>query len=464
MLSRSVTDYVRLIEALHSKVTLHPGQVRFGRELFINKRDIFGQCGRNWGKTAFMEYTLTRWGMTYPNSENYYFAPFMKQAREILWASGRLQSFIPKEWVTSVNDTEMRIRLINGSFIKLDGSDNVEAYRGVKPKGLSVFDEFKDFRPEFYGAYDPNRAAHESPLVIIGTPPERECQFLEVAKEFQNNPRKFFYTGPTSENPHISKAWLEEKKRELLAKGEEDVWQREYEALYVPGGISKVFPMFARSHVRPKEEISHALMRDRKKLEWFIVADPGAATVFAVLFAAINPYTRQVYIFDEIYETEQAKMTTRKIMDRVIEIKESLPDVEFRQIYDEAATWFANESLDHYGEAWEPTHKAQRKKEDGLSLIRDLLLSQKLHISENCEKLVWEMDNYYKDKGGKIPKMHDHLIDGLRYLLDSSFYDFSESIEYTEEKDENFRGAKISDDFPHLDDMGIAIGEDYLHI
>ena len=157
------------IEALHRKWTPHPAQVELGRALLSGGfLDVFGQCGRNFGKTELVGYLTWRYAFTFPRSENYYFAPYMKQAREIMWASRRIQDFGPKDWIESINNTEMRITFKNGSFIKLDGSDNVDAYRGVKPKGLTIYDEFKDFRPEFHEAYDPNRAAFNSPLLIIG--------------------------------------------------------------------------------------------------------------------------------------------------------------------------------------------------------------------------------------------------------------------------------------------------------
>ena len=165
----SYWEHVALgLKALHERWQPHPAQVAIGKALLHDrKRDVFAQCGRNFGKTELVAYLLWRWAWTFPGSENYYFSPYMKQSREILWSSRRVQELGPSEWISKVNEQEMRIHFHNGSFIKLDGSDNVESYRGVKPKGLTIFDEFKDFRPEFLEAYDPNRAAYDTPLFII---------------------------------------------------------------------------------------------------------------------------------------------------------------------------------------------------------------------------------------------------------------------------------------------------------
>ena len=236
------------IKALHDRWTPHDAQVAIGRALIGEHcKEVFAQCGRNFGKSELVSYLLWRWAWTYPRSENYYFAPYMKQAREIMWASRRIQDFGPFEWVQDFNNTEMRITLNNGSFIKLDGSDNVDAYRGVKPRGLSVFDEFKDFRPEFFDAYDPNRAAHDTPLLIVGTPPDHDGQFTEVAAAYQADPTKRFFTFPTHSNPHIGKAWLDSKRAELYARGDGDQWEREYMARVVKGGRAAIFPMLSKA-------------------------------------------------------------------------------------------------------------------------------------------------------------------------------------------------------------------------
>jgi hypothetical protein len=246
----------------------------------------------------------------------------MTQAREILWASRRVQTFGPEEWIEgNPNNTEMRITFKNGSFIKLAGSDNVDSYRGVKPKGLTVLDEFKDFRPEFLEAYDPNRAAFDSPMMIIGTPPEFENQFTSLAKIYESDPNKRFFQMPTSVNPHISREWLEKKKAELYALGEGDKWEREYEAKFVTGGASAIFPMLSRKSMISHDQMLGRIWKDRKKLEWVLWADPAGASCFAVLFCAINPYNKDIYCLDEIYETTQAEMTVSKIWKRIKDIR-----------------------------------------------------------------------------------------------------------------------------------------------
>jgi hypothetical protein len=447
------------IQELGKLWTPHPAQLAIGQAFIRDQvKEVFAQCGRNFGKSELVAYLLWRWAWSHSKSENYYFAPFMKQAREILWASRRIQDFGPKGWIKDVNNTEMRVTLTNGSFIKLDGSDNVDAYRGVKPKGLSVFDEFKDFRPEFYEAYDPNRAAHDTPLFIVGTPPDHDCQFVHVAAEYQRDKKKRFFAFPTEANPHISRDWLERKRVELYARGDGDQWEREYMARFVKGGRAAIFPMLNKQHVIPHDQLMRDLYRDKRKLEWILWADPAGASCFAVLFLAINPYSRKIYCLDEIYETDQAQMTVGKIGRRIFEMREDLmdyPGIEWRQGYDEAETWFSNEMLDLFNEHFEPSQKAKSDKLSGLALIKDALTENLFVMSDRCKKLYWEMENYRKDDSGKIKKMNDHLIDSLRYSLDAARYTVKDSPEPVPPEASPFwRGARPSDDFPEFSDIG----------
>lgn len=441
----------RGLKELHAHWTPHPSQIEVGSPLIRGEvKEVMAQCGRNWGKSELVCYLLWRFAYTFPGSENYYFAPYMKQAREILWASRRIQALGPESWISEINNTEMRVTFHNGSFIKLDGSDNVDAYRGVKPKGLSVFDEFKDFREEFYEAYDPNRAAFDAPLMIIGTPPDVEGQFTKLADSYKRDSAKRFFQLPTHSNPHISRKWLEDKKAELYGRGEGDKWEREYEAKFVRGGASAIFPMLGNHLVYRHDELMGEIWRDRKKLNWVLWADPAGASCFAVLFCAINPYTKVVYCLDEVYETEQANMTVSKIWPQVREKRDELWDDEWRQGYDEAATWFANEVLDVFSEGLEPTQKMKSDKLTGLSLIKDAMLHGKLKISSRCVKLFWELEHYRKDGSGKIPKKDDHLIDCLRYVFDSHHYSILNIPEPKVDPVSMKRGYRIEDDFPDL--------------
>lgn len=442
-----------VLQALHDKWSPHPGQVKIGQALFgQGKKRIFVQCGRKWGKSEFLIYTLVRWAMLNTGAQCYYFAPFQKQAREIIWQ--RLRQFIPREWVKDENKTEGRITFLNESFIKVDGSDNYESYRGITPD-IVVYDEFKDFRPEFHVAMEPNLGPKRAPLIVVGTPPDQEGQYTQLAEEFRSDTEEGFWIEASSfENPYNDTKALEKMRLKLIDRSEPDTWEREYMGRFVKGGARSIFPMLsAARHVVEHEALKKDVLKELNRLNWYIVADPGTTSVFGTLIAGIHKYSRKVYIFNEIYETNPSQSTTGQIWP-VITTKalEAHPHAlansdQWYRIYDEAAAWFNMECIDRYGVGWIPTQKAAAPKEMGLSLIKDLLLMDMVVISSSCKKLLWEMENYFLDHNGKIPKKNDHLIDCFRYLLHAANYTIVErAVPRPKEPDEMRRGFSLAED------------------
>lgn len=448
----------------------HDAQAKVKNSIFSQgKKKIFLECGRKFGKTDIGGYIEYRFALLYPNSSVYYIAPFQKQAKELIWANNRLQNFFlpkvdPKTGVShtglnheecyqvfeelkakygmKINNTEMRITFGNGSFIKLDGADQFEAYRGVNPH-LILYDEFKDHHPKFHDAMDPNLATFQAPLVIVGTPPEGDednakqywemADYCKVAKDGAH----FHYS--SFANPHIDKDYLYRKRDELILRNKEDTWKREYMAERVKAGSRSIFPMFEAPqidlnivhtrHVRPHEEIQAMVKKHHKDWDFFLTFDPASASTFAVLFGAINRMDKRVVILDEVYEQDKGKMSTSQIFPKALKLLEGYPILqdEVRMIYDNAATWFANEVSFEFGFGLEPCMKDVKKKgedgkEDRLNLIKDMYIYGYLFVSEKCKNFINETKNYRTDDKGKIPKEDDHLLDALRYSLAAFYY------------------------------------------
>lgn len=444
----------------------HAGQSLVKKALFGDGKElIFLECGRKFGKTEMLAYLLYRFALSHPNSACYFIAPFQKQAKELVWANNRLQNFfLPlineetglthnghnREQAYQIlnelnekylngkpNDSEMRIKFNNGSFIKLDGADNHQAYRGVNPH-IIVYDEFKDHHPKFHTGMDPNLATYQAPLIIVGTPCEGDednrDNFNNMADYAKTADNQAHFALSTHYNPHISREWLDRKRKELFAKGEEDKWYREYEAKRVQAGQRNIFPMLDDVvHKVSESEIRRKYLKYRKDWEYFLSFDPASASIFAVLLVIIHKTTKQVIILDEIYESEKKKMSTKQIFPRALKLldKWNILYDECRMIYDNAATWFQNEVANEYQFGLEPCRKDfKKKKEERISLIKDMLLMKDcLLFSEGVPNTFSEFKEYRVDEKGKIVKNSstgsedDHEIDNLRYILSNNYYD-----------------------------------------
>ena len=418
--------YAAILRDIGASWTPHQKQREILHGVFARQHPItLIESGRKFGKSEIECYILWRWALMKPGAY-YYFAPFSKQAREIVWAARRLQTFGPRSYIASVHDQDMRVNFTNGSFIKCDGTENFEAYRGVNPHGI-VLDEFKDHRPEFWVAMEPNLATHRAQCVWAGTPSDVDQPFINALTD-QCKISGGYYNFTSYDNPHIDSGWLDTKKAELYRRGEGAIFEREYMARRVRGGPAAIIPMFDRDvHVKRHDVVLDEIKKDIGSLEWAVTCDPGTASVFAVLISAYNPYIKTIYHLDCLYIERQADTSVSSVIPQIQCLRLDYPyQQDWVQTYDEAASWFAAEAAATYDEHFTPTNKAMHKKEQGLSLIKDQLLNGRAVISDRCAKLAWEVENYVKDKNGRIPKVNDHLIDCWRYANAAFGFDLAD--------------------------------------
>ena len=468
--------YLQIMDDLHSNWNPHSGQIKVGSPLISKEvNTLFIQCGRKWGKTDFAIYLLWRHALLHPGSTCYYITPELSHGREVIWHNSRLVQFgrerdemgriVPggkeplKKYIKHVSNVDSRVTMRNGSTIKIVGSENWAAANGLTPDFV-VYDEFKVFHTQFHNEMNPNRIVRKAPLVIIGTPPKpgdrNANQYVEFAEECEERDDCFHIIATSYDNPFTPRDEVDREIQKLRLRGEEDVVQREYFGRFATGGRNAIFPMFGETYFLEHDKLMAEISRDAGKMDWFCVADPGSTTCFAVLFGCINPYTKTLYILDEIYETNQENTTVRSIYPRIDnKMMEFYPrssvEDDWCKIYDEAAAWFSTEIMHQYGIYFIPTAKHMNKKEHGISLIKDQLIHKLVKISDRCKKLNWECMRYTKNDKGEIPKRDDHLIDCWRYLNAAANYNMVEVMEMLKQKnDGDRRYHKMRDDYDEL--------------
>ena len=455
---------------------LHKDQIEVLKPIYKENRvkNLFLACGRKYGKTETAAYVLWRQALLVPGSECFYVTPEANHGRKIVWEGGRLQKFLEEDsdkYIASVRNQDMTIKFKNGSYIQLVGSDNYMVANGLSPH-IAVYDEFKGFNHRWHTEFAPNRTANDATFVFIGTKPragnKNMDQYNEILDYALKNPNEWAvferttWDNPLNHRPEI-KAAIEAEIKQLIARGEEDVVQLEYYSKVVPGGKRAIFPMLNKEeHVVSHRTLINEVKKDAKRLDWFWIADPGNTTAFGMLFGCLNRYTGKIYILDEIYETEQRNTSIGIIIPRgqtkALELYSgsSLHD-DWLKVSDEAAAWFMTEALNRYGIYFAPAEKWRGDKEDGLSLIKDQLLHKSVVISDRCEHLYKEMEQYARNEDGGIAKRNDHLIDCFRYANLALNYDFTTITEFVKNKDPisdgRFRGMGNDEDLWNDNDM-----------
>jgi uncharacterized protein CbrC (UPF0167 family) len=457
------------------KHRLHDDQINCLKSLYQDKvQNLFLACGRKYGKTDLAGYVLWRQALMNPGSECFYITPEANHGRKIIWEGGRLQKYLGKKsgkYIQSIRNQDMTIRFKNGSYIQVVGSDNYMVANGLSPH-IAVYDEFKGFNPRWHVEFAPNRTAHAAPFVFIGTKAragnknmEQYNEILEYAKKHPETWAVYERTtwdNPINHSPAQKKA-IEEEINQLRERGEEDVVQLEYYSKVVPGGKRAVFPMFDRNtHIVSHNDIIKEVKKDAKRMQWFWVCDPGNTTVFGMLFGAFNPYTGTIYLLDEIYANSQKETSLGIIVPRGqakaydLYPGSSLQD-DWLKISDDAAAWFMTEALSRFQLYFSPAEKWRGTKEDGLSLIKDQLLHKLVRISDRCQNLTKEMEQYAIREDGQIRKANDHLIDAYRYANMALNYDFTTITEIVRGGDPMSEGR-----FRRMQDDDLMNGSDDL--
>lgn len=127
-------------------------------------------CHRRFGKTYLAINALIDAILRYPKNDGRfgYVAPYLKQAKQVAW--DYLKKFSLLIPGTRANESDLSIDFPNGGRIRLYGSDNGEAMRGLYFDGI-VMDEVADMRPETWPEIiRPALADRKGWCLFIGTP------------------------------------------------------------------------------------------------------------------------------------------------------------------------------------------------------------------------------------------------------------------------------------------------------
>ena len=135
-------------------------------------------AGRRFGKSYLSCIELLRGAINRPGEVYFYCAPTYRMAKDIAWKE--LKRLVPKVWVQSKNETDLRLELINGSTIELKGTENAMALRGRSLAGV-VLDEaaFMD-RDVWAEVIRPALADKQGWALFISTPDGTASWFYDM--------------------------------------------------------------------------------------------------------------------------------------------------------------------------------------------------------------------------------------------------------------------------------------------
>lgn len=432
----------------------HAGQIEAGQAVFQElAKMIYIECGRKFGKSEWAVFLCWMFAILHANSEVYYLAPAVKLAKELVWSNQRMQTCNSYDRTfrkkmekilggeIEISKQEMRIVLPNNSFIKVDGSDNIDSQLGLKPD-LIVADEFRTFKEDWLEFMTPNLAAKNGTLVCISTPPLGPNRAHEHARECEikmkdGNPRYFYLNLPSERNdavPHLA-GWLKDEKERLFSLGRENEWNREYMAQYISSNEHAIIPQLSRktktlgnSHYI-KEKIAK-----RHSFEAYICIDPGNSTIAGALLVLIDRISGQLIVLDEFKQYNSQKTSAMEIWPEIedkftislekVGLDQFIPSKNVILLCPPKAPWFKRDFHEAFDLAMEDVGKECDKPEYNIGLIKDLLISGTMLVHEDCVELVKESETYMRNPKtygipGDVSKL---LIYSLRGILLSMGY------------------------------------------
>jgi len=190
-----------------------------------------------------------------------YIGPYHNQIRQIIWqgATGdpenprKFLDYIPPEIVVRKRDSVMEIDLVNGSVIKLVGSDNIDSIVGTNPVGV-IYTEMSLQKVEAWEYIRPILSENGGWAIFNGTPRGMN-HFFKMARMAKDNP-DWFYQYLTRDDTGVPT--LEAIDKERRAGMRESMIEQEYycsweaseEEVYIP--LDVVMPA-VDYHLEPQE-------------------------------------------------------------------------------------------------------------------------------------------------------------------------------------------------------------------
>jgi len=423
----------------------HSGQAPILKTLFSPKFKIkkaFLQCSRGFGKTSTAAIYTVGHALLNMRHKIYIVGPLLDLTVEIYCHGGDMDLIIPPcfypikdSYKSCFHKSEARWSFDTDSFIKVEGADDEASVKGIKPH-LLVADEFQDWKKAVWEYMEPNMLANNAPILFVGTPPDRRNAYIEQGelckKKWESGDKAYFYTHKTIyDNPRMDRKAIEDIRQNLIDKGDEAVWKREYLAEFIPGGSAAIYPQFTRAtNLVDREKMVSCLKgHDTGDLVPFTVFDPSG-TRFACSGFLYEPNSSWAYMVFSIVEEDSKKIAMRELLPRVLKLEgEWFPEFSNQtpiRVADEAAKlWIID--ANSYGLDITPTSKRQNEKSNVILLVRDMFLREKFLILDELTHVADEIENYHYDENNKIHKKKDDIIDTIHYFVAESGYQIPET-------------------------------------
>lgn len=377
------------------KINLYPSQIKF---VFSNKSEVLMSGGFGSGKTLALCLKAAIEGCKPGNIVMLCRKSFTDleatTLRTLIEGDGKSRPILPYGCYKYLR-SERRLDILGGGTIYLVGFDD-PMKMGSYNAGCVCVDEAWQIDEKEYAALG-KRCRNDvgSRQIMLVTNPSTYGHFLY--KKFyseKSNASSEAIESCSEENVYLPMDYIENHLKRQCST------QQEYDNTLMGKWVAQgktVYPQWSnKKFVTHREEINYPY--------YYVSIDYGYTNEMAMILTGVDDDNR-IHIISEFYKKH---CLHQDVFERIDEWKNFKPTI----IVDPSAALFIAE-LESRGE---DAVKAENSIPIGIGRVRNLMANEKVTVEPDCFNFLNEINGYTMAENGKPVKIHDHLMDCLKYL------------------------------------------------
>lgn len=385
-------------------------------------------CTRRAGKSFGAALRLIRAAYRHPGASCLFLALTRLSAKGILWDD--VLKVINRKWKlgATFNESELMMRLPNGSRIYLLGADANEDERekllGKKYAEVDIDESASysiDFEHLVFGTLKPAVADYRGNVVLIGTPSNiKSGLFYELTQgQDPRTPGRWTKNGWSGhrwsafQNPHMAKQWQAEID-ELVANNplitETPAFQQNYYGVWTIDDNALVY-----RYEEGRNDYVNLPTFARGSWTFVLGVDLGFNDDSSFTVVGFHEFARVLYVVES---SKEAGLDITDVAERVATLKRRYPIVRTR--IDGANKQAVAELNNRHGTEAEAADK--REKAEFIDLMNAEFIQGRVKLSALCEPLkeeykvlVWDERALKKGKRIEHPGCSNHATDSTLY-------------------------------------------------
>ena len=367
----------------------------------------------------------------------FYIAPYYTQARQIIYegidgGGRRFIDYMPDWLIGGLRNKgrekqEMRMRLPNGSQIKLLGSDKIDAIVGTNPIGI-VFTEFSLHKRGAWDYMRPVLSENGGWALFNGTPRGQSNEFYELY-DLANDPRSAWYLQHLSRDD-TGVPSLEAIEEDRQSGMPEALVNQEYYTSFLSGNVGTYYST-EMDMLREEKRFTRVPWNSRYPVYTFW--DLGKADACAIWFVQIVENQVRLIDYYEVIEKSLIEHINAVLRKPYTYGDHFAPhDISVEEMSNKVSRW---DTASDHGIDFVVVPKLPIQ--DGVEAVRQVL-SRCWFDAMHCNKGIKALKHYHKTFNDKAEVYSDaaakswanHGADAFRYLavMIDAIADFSASL------------------------------------